>query len=653
MAVDSYLFASPLTVGGDLDATVLRGYALADAQARFRRARGEDVLFALAIDGFGSQPKPPEGQGAREWLDARRDALRAQLEALGMSLDRERGADTSDPAHYRWSQLLFTRLLEADLAYQRGGRGWFLRTSSFNEENDRRLDELAGWSDAARAAQRELLRRVEGQELEAQALDGTALRLFTAHPERIGEAEFVGLSPSLPEIDRWTGGDGAEGGADVDALRKRIEELRNRDWSTTPADELPVVEVGMSAQVPGVPQPLPILVSPSIDVRFGPAATVGVPAADAADKALARDLPKLGGLAWKTDAKPPKTAPTVRFLAQDMPLSRGRAWGAPVPVVHCERCGAVPLPAERLPLEPPADVDLAARGNPLADSAEFMETTCPRCDGPARRDAGTIHPRFGAAWLVLALAVPPAARAEAAVEHEDVGRWLPTAQTVVDAGASAALLDARTVAKALRDAGALTGLDDGEPHGPTLMHAPLELDGAGLGGLIEAHGGDAVRFALLLAAAPEKRFAGGDAAIHQAEGFLAELRAFAEPRLDGAPPPDTRIDAGDGLRRRLARWCDTAVQRSTENHERGAMHRATRNAIELLARIQDFERRVAEHREVAGPDREAAAVALGVLLRLLAPLAPAVAAELWRTAGHPGAPADAPWPALQREPAPA
>lgn len=653
MAVDSYLFVIPATLGGELDATRLRGYAIADAEARFRRARGEDVLLALGVDGFARPPKPAAGEAVADWAAAGRDRLRARLAELGMSFDYERTADTSDPAHYRWSQLLFVRLLEADLVYQRGGRGWFLRTSAFNEENDRRLDELDGWTDAARAAQRELLRRVDGQELEARALDGTPLELFTAHPERIGEAEFVGLSPSRPEIDRWTGGESAEGGVDADELRRRVEELRNRDWSGTPDDQLPVVEVGMSAQVPGVPQPLPILVSPSIDVRFGPAATVGIPGADPADKALARDLPKLGGLAWKTDAKPPRTAPAVRFLAQDMPLSRGRAWGAPVPVVHCEACGAVALSADVLPLEPPADVDVTARGNPLADSAEFMETSCPRCDGPARRDAGTLHPRFGAAWLVLALAVPPAARAEAMLEHEEVARRLPTARTVVDAGASAALLDARTVAKALRDAGALTGLDDGEPHGPTLMHAPLELEGAGVEELIAAHGGDAVRFALLLAAAPERRFAGDDAVVRQAAGFLADLRAFAEPRLSGAPAPDARIDAGDGLRRRLARWCDTAVERSAENHERAAMHRATRNAIELLARIQDFERRVAEHRDVAGPDREAVAIALGVLLRLLAPLAPTVADELWRAAGHPGTPAEAAWPALQREPTPA
>ncbi len=643
MPTDAYVFATSPTVGGDFDLSRLRGYAIADAHARSRRLRGDDVLFAIGFDSFATAPEPAEGQGVDTWLAERGAALKRQLDGLDMSLDWDRALMTSDPDVYRWSQWLFVKLLEAGLVYQRAGKGWFLRTSGFNEENDHRLEELEGWSETARAGQRALLRRVDGFELEAKALDGTPLTLFTAYPDQVGAAEFVALSPQRPELEHWL---------DDAGLRARVEELRRGDWDGKAAAELPAVELGMSAQVPGVPQPLPILVSPSVDARFGPAAIVGVPSADAADKALAKNLPKAGGLAWKVDAKPAKTSPAVRFFVEDMPLSRGRAWGAPVPAVHCGECGVVPVPLDELPLEPPEGVDVTAPGNVVAERTDFVECACPRCGAPARRDSGTLHPRLGAAWIELALAVPAADRAESMFDHAELRRWLPTAQTVEDAEASTALLDMRTVAKALRDAGALEALADGEPHGPTLVHDALRFEGVGSSAeLVEAHGSDAVRFALLHAAAPTKPFAGDDGALRHAAGFLDELRSFAEPRLEGADP-DARIDVEDGLRRRLAGWCDTAVGRVAENYERLDMHRATRNAIELLARIQDFEQRVAGHRgEVAGADRDAVAVALLVLVRLLAPLAPRTADELWRRGRDDGSVADAGWPSLQREPA--
>lgn len=655
------MFVTCPPVGGDLDATRLRGYVIADAQARFRRARGDDVLFTVGFDTFATAVKPGEGQGVGEWLDARRDALRRQLDGLAISFDWERSLSTDDPDVYRWSQWLFAKLLEAGLVYQRGGKGWYLQTGGFNEENDRRLEQLTGWSDAARAAQRKLLARIDGFELEATALDGTALTLFTPHPDAAGSAEFVGFSTQRPELEQWL---------EDPELRSQVDELRRGDWADTPAAELPSLQIGMSAQVPGVAQPLPILVSPSIDARFGPAAILGVPSADPADKALAKGLPKAGGLAWKVDAKAAKPTPAVRFFAEDMPVSRGRAWGPPVPAVHCEGCGTVAVPLDQLPLKPPADLDVKSRGNPLAERADFIDCECPRCGAAAKRDPGTIHPRFGAAWIELALAAPAGERAEAMFDHADLRRWLPTAQTVEPLDAGAALLDMRTIAKALRDVGADAVPGDGEPHGATLIHESFSFDAAptdkasgadanGAGqaprpatgqGLIDANGADALRFALLHAAAPTKSFGGGEDVLRHSTAFLEELRAFAEPRLDGAEA-GARIDLDDGLRRRLAGWCDTAVARTAENYERLDLHRATRNVKQLLDQIQDFEQRVTTHRdEVVGPDREAVTVALTVLVQLLAPLAPELAEQLWARTGAETSVGEAAWPSLQREP---
>jgi hypothetical protein len=290
---------------------------------------------------------------------------------------------------------------------------------------------------------------------------------------------------------------------------------------------------------------------------------------------LEQSLSKLAASGWKVDAKKDKGPPEVFYAAGDLPLARGADW----------------------------------------------------------RAEGSIHPRFAAALALFA-----------AGGAEGAGR-LP-ALAVVEAGEASdvALLDIRTVAKALRDVGGLD-LSTGEPLAPVLAVGAIRLravtrndsaeaDPNDVEGLIATHGEDEVRFALLHAAAPEKRFRGGEDVVGYAARFLTEARELASKWLgDGAG--GAGIDTSDGLRRRLAGWCETAERRSAENHERLEPHRATRNAIELLARIRAFEARAVEQRgELAAADREAVAHALALLARLLVPLAP----KAPRDPGDAGAP---------------
>jgi hypothetical protein len=330
---------------------------------------------------------------------------------------------------------------------------------------------------------------------------------------------------------------------------------------------------------------------------------------------LEQSLSKLAAAGWKVDSKKDKGPPTIFYAAGDMPLSTGEDW----------------------------------------------------------RASGSLHPRFAAALGLLVATLPPDARdGDPDTRASELAARLP-ALAVAGEGANAALLDLRTIAKALRDAGALE-LANGEPVAPALLHGsfklravkrkraasangasaappPAPLDPSDVDALIAAHGDDALRFALLHAAAPQKRFSATDDILGYTAGFLRDLREFAATRLDGATA-GARIDGSDGLRWRLAGWCDMAVARSTENHEQLDLHRATRNAVTLFARIKDFDARVVESRgEATGADREAVGAALEMLALLLAPLAPAAADELWQATGNAGSPGDAAWPNSQREPA--
>ena len=330
---------------------------------------------------------------------------------------------------------------------------------------------------------------------------------------------------------------------------------------------------------------------------------------------LEQSLSKLAAAGWNVDSKKDKGPPTVYFAAGDMPLAIGDDW----------------------------------------------------------RTSGALHPRFAAALTLLIASLPPDRRdGDPSSQGAELAARLP-ALAIVGDNTNAALLDLRTIAKALRDAGGLE-LDDGEPVGPALLHGGFKLRAvkrkraAAANGasaepaaapdpndpvtLVATYGEDTLRFALLHAAAPTNRFSATDDILGYVAAFLADLRAFGTSRVDNATAAAARIYGSDGLRRRLAGWCDTAVARSTENHERIDLHLATRNAIRLFARIEDFAARVtADRGDLAGADREAVATALAVLSRLLAPLAPGVARELWQSTGHSGTPDDAAWPSLQREPA--
>ena len=150
---------------------------------------------------------------------------------------------------------------------------------------------------------------------------------------------------------------------------------------------------------------------------------------------------------------------------------------------------------------------------------------------------------------------------------------------------------------------------------------------------------------MLHAAAPAKAFTWDESLLTYSSAFLRRLWTFAEPRLSAASGPPHELDLSDGLRRRLAGWCDTAVAKVSENYERLDMHRAARNVMTLLERIEDFEGRVATHREPTPEDREATVYALCLLVRLLAPIAPHIAEELWARSGSEGFVSDAGWPA--------
>jgi leucyl-tRNA synthetase len=663
--------SSPFT-SGNLHMGHVRDYSIGDAYARFRRARGDAVLFGFGFDAFGLPAEMAAIERRTrpaEWVERCGERMLGQMKRLGFSFDYDRAFYSSDEAQYRWSQWLFLTLLEAGMIYREDatvdwcdtcqttlaalqvedGRcwrchnkvrlirrpTWFLRLSPYLEENDRNLDRLADWDELSLKTQRYILGRSDGVELDLVGPDGGGFEVFTPHGGAVGEARFVLLSPRHPEVERWA--------ADP-AVSGQLDELRSGGWerSARDASAVPVIDTGASVDVAGGGR-LPLFVSPIVDARYGPTAVLGIPAVDEADEAIAVRMPRAaaepfgGGSAAGLEVRE-----ATRYRAYDFSISRQRYWGTPIPVLHCEECGVVPVPVEDLPVVLPRDVEPTGEGNPLAERPDFLEASCPRCDGAARRETDTLDCHFDALWLWVPAAVPPEDRDEQMFTHPDLRRWLPSERLVAGNDSGGFVFDQRVVTKALRDIGPFSFVEDGEPFAGCLFHEMVIADGRKMSKhlgnvvdpdeLVAEHGADTVRLAVLYAAGPAKALNWTDGAMRFAARFLRGLWEYTHAAVAAAAeaPEDAEAAADTAfIRERLGKWCDNGLERIGADLEQLQMHKAVRNVTRLLERIKDYEKRIVERRGQLGrEDYEALLEALALLARALSPFAPHIAEQL-------------------------
>ncbi|HVY96941.1 MAG TPA: class I tRNA ligase family protein [Solirubrobacterales bacterium] len=681
--------SSPFT-SGNLHMGHVRDYSIGDAYARFRRARGDSVLFGFGFDAFGLPAElaaierqiPPA-----EWVEQCGERMLGQMKRLGFSFDYDRVFYSSDEGQYRWSQWLFITLLEAGLIYSEDatvdwcdtcqttlasiqvedGRcwrchnevrlirrpTWFLEITPYLEENDRNVAALeAGgtWDELSLATQRYILGRADGWELDLEAADGRSLTVFTPHRDAAAGAAFVLLSPRHPQVGEWAAAEG---------VREALEELRSGGWERSARDAaaVPVVDTGESIGGPAGGE-LPVLVSPLVDARFGPTASLGIPAVEEADADLAARVERVafepaeagGGEGEGAPSFPPVEGlrEAKRYRANDFSISRQRSWGTPIPIVHCESCGAVPVPEEDLPVVLPRDMLPSGEGNPLAERPDFVEVACPRCGESGRRETDTLDCHFDALWLWVPSAVPPEDRAEQMFTHPDLREWLPAERLVAGNDSGGFVFDQRIVTKALRDIGPFAFMGEGEPFAGCLFHEMVIADGRKMSKhlgnvvnpdeLVERYGADTVRLAVLYAAGPAKTLNWSDGALRFANRFLRNLWTYSQDRfaaLEGhAHDPEAAADT-EHMRDRLRKWCENGLERITADVADLQMHKAVRNLTRLFERIQDFEKRVVKRRgQLDRADAEAQVAALVLLLQALEPFAPHVAEQLLLASGR-------------------
>jgi leucyl-tRNA synthetase len=334
----------------------------------------------------------------------------------------------------------------------------------------------------------------------------------------------------------------------------------------------------------------------------------------------------------------------VNYRLRDWGISRQRYWGAPIPVIYCERDGMVPEKEENLPVVLPADVQLSGKGgSPLADVASFVNVRCPRCGGRARRETDTMDTFVESSWYFLRYCSPH--WEQGMVEPMAADYWMPVDQYI--GGIEHAvlhLLYARFYTKVLRDLG-LVKVD--EPFTALLSQGMVIKDGAKMskskGNVVDPdeqirkYGADTARLFSLFAAPPEKDLDWNDHGVEGASRFLNRVWRFViahaqEIRAGRTPAPDRAPQTPEG--RAFRRVIHETIVRVTDDLEHDFHFNTAVSAVmELVNALHAFEQVSLD--AAAGDERRGLLrEAVETVLLLLAPFTPHLAEELWSQMGH-------------------
>ncbi|WP_226636754.1 leucine--tRNA ligase [Brevundimonas poindexterae] len=726
-----------------------RNYVMGDVVARFKRARGFEVLHPMGWDAFGMPAENAameRGVHPGEWTWSNIATMRDQLKLLGLSLDWSREFATCDPAYYGKQQAWFLQLLKRGLVYRKDsvvnwdpvdntvlaneqvidGRGWrsgavvekrklnqwFLKITDYADDLIDGLKTLDRWPDKVRTMQENWIGRSSGLQM-TWAFAGTApagfedgIEIYTTRPDTLFGASFLGLAPDHPLSKQL---------ADADpAVAEFVAECRRGGTSEAEIEQAEKIgrDTGLKVRHPFTGAEIPVWIANFILSEYGTGAIFACPAHDQRDLEFARkyDLPVLpvvrpegAGDDFTVDDEAytgPGTLFNSDFLngkgiaegkaeviarveaaeagegktlyrLRDWGVSRQRYWGCPIPVIHCEACGAVPVPADQLPVVLPEDVTFDKPGNPLDRHPTWKHVKCPSCDGEAVRETDTLDTFVDSSWYFARFTDP---KAEAPINREAADHWLPVDQYI--GGVEHAvlhLLYARFITRALSDAGMLSVKEpfaglftqgmvvhetyrtqsgawveptdvrletvDGKrvatrlSTGETLSIGDIEKMSKSRKNVVapqeilDSHGVDAGRLFVLSDSPPERDVQWTTGGLEGAGRFVQ--RVWAEfDGFDGAAPDQGEVD------QTLRRETHKAIKAVTEGVEGFRFNSA-------IAKLYGFLSTLRAHAGAGGAARREA---LSAFARLIAPFTPHLAEECWSALGEDGMVLDAPWP---------
>ncbi len=751
----------------------VRNYTLGDVLARYKRAKGFNVLHPMGWDAFGLAAENAaleRGINPARWTYDNIDAMKIQLKSMGLSIDWSREIATCHPSYYVHQQRMFLDFLDKGLVYRKSskvnwdpvdhtvlaneqvidGRGWrsgapveqrdltqwFFKITDYADELLSALDTLEDWPEKVRLMQANWIGRSEGL-LIRWALSGAPvghrdLDVYTTRPDTLYGASFMAIAPDHPLAMA-----AAETNPDLAAFCEQC-----RQAGTAVADletvEKKGFDTGIKARHPFDPDwQVPVYVANFILMDYGTGAIFGCPSGDQRDLDFARKygLPVIAVVA-PADADPaafeiddeayvgdgvminsgfldgmdtktafdavadklgeltlngkPAGQRQTNFRLRDWGLSRQRYWGCPIPVIHCDDCGVVPVPRDQLPITLPDDVTFDKPGNPLDRHPTWTKVNCPSCARPARRETDTMDTFVDSSWYFARFTAPDAERP---TDIDAVSYWMPVDQYI--GGIEHAILHllySRFYTRAMGATGHVPqritepfqalftqGMVVHETYRrpetmPIQWLLPTEVrfegDGAGRRGfdistgqaieigsiekmskskknlvdpedIIQSYGADCARWFMLSDSPPERDVIWSEAGVTGASRFMQRVWRLMDIIEDngceqGSPMPASFGDAAMGLRRAAHK----TVNQVGHNIERLRFNVSVAQIYELVNVVQ-----AAANKDGDGLDwaiRESGEL----LVHMIGPMMPHLAEECWARLGYNTLLAEQPWPVV-------
>ena len=735
----------------------VRNYTQGDVIARYKRARGFNVLHPMGWDAFGL---PAENAAMekkvhpRTWTYDNIATMKAQLKSMGLSLDWSRELATCDPEYYGHQQKMFLDFWKAGLAYRKEawvnwdpvdntvlaneqvieGKGWRtgaaverrkltqwnLKITHFADELLERLNTLDRWPEKVRLMQANWIGKSRGarvfwQLTDASGSDRGKLEIFTTRPDTLYGASFMALSAEHPIV--------ADLAAQDSGLERFVAECRK---TGTAAAEVETAEkqgykLPLLAKHPLMPEKtVPVYAANFVLMEYGTGAIFGCPAHDERDHEFATKyglpiLQVVGPTDGKTkvdvqaaafvedgvivnsdflnglgveDAKARVIARleemkvgtgTTQYRLRDWLVSRQRYWGCPIPAIHCAKCDVVPVPEKDLPVKLPDDVTFDRPGNPLDHHPTWKHVKCPKCGGAARRETDTFDTFIDSSWYFDRFTSPRLPSAP--FDREEDHYWMPVDQYI--GGVEHAILHllySRFWTRAMREV-QMTSRDepfDGlftqgmvchetyrADDGTWLLPEEIErIDGKAVRAsdktpvevgrsekmskskknvvdpdeIIRDYGADTARWFMLSDSPPERDLEWTESGVTGAWRFQQRLHRIATEAIASLPPSGASKPANfSNAAMTMRRAAHKSIAGVSTDIEAFHFNKAVARLYELANAIASFE---AKDDSAKWAQREA----LEIFVRLIGPMTPHLAEELWQALGHRSLLADSPWP---------
>ena len=568
---------------------------------------------------------------------------------------------------------------------------WFLKITAYAEELLSGHDDLKEWPEHVLQMQKNWIGRSEGALVNFR-LEGSGreIEIFTTRVDTIFGATFLVVSPEHPAVPELIAGQ--EAGEKQAWVAETVQEMRtSRDLVQA---EKKGLDTGKKAINPFNGQAVSVWLANYVLMDYGTGAIMAVPAHDSRDFEFASD----NGLPIKTVIAPepglnvPADVPpsevfedygwlvnsgpfsglasseamekmcrfaadkgfgreSVTYRLRDWGISRQRYWGTPIPVVYCDKCGMVGVADEDLPVAIPLDVRITGEeGSPLEKVPEFVNTVCPKCGGPARRETDTMDTFVDSSWYFFRYCSPK--DNGRAFDPKAAAYWMPVDLYI--GGVEHAILHliySRFFTKVLRDLG-LTRENEPFPH--YLAQGMVTKDGSAMSKsrdnvvdpdeIIKKYGADALRLFILFASPPEKEFAWSEEGLEGSYRFLNRIWGLVEENVDlfdEKAGVKAEISGGDEIAARAVKKVHQTIRKVTDDIE---IRFHLNTAVSSIMELYNLLRKDREALRTGPEGRSALKLGLETMIRLLSPFAPHIAEELWEKTGHQGLLMRSKWP---------